>query len=189
MKTSVFLTNTLSRFASAHLDSFLGPSRQARLSSYRSNVGVEGPWSAPCQLKKPFKGFVVRCVREKYFSEDGSLIRPSGKKSIIFLPICPPPLGCPKLCPNQTLDNIKFSFNINIKIFWHLVFKIYQYQNSSKTFFNIKINTNIKISPYSISKSISKLSKYWYWYWKSKKFGTKGLLFNLLWILSYLHME
>ena len=35
----------------------------------------------------------------------------------------------------------------------------YQYQNSSKNFFNIKINTNIKIFQPSISKSISKIFK------------------------------
>ena len=48
----------------------------------------------------------------------------------------------------QTWDNIKFSFNINIKIFWNLVFKI---------------NINIKIlqKVYSISKSIS-ISKFFH---------------------------
>ena len=35
----------------------------------------------------------------------------------------------------------------------------YQYQNLTSNFFNIKININIKISPTSISKSISKFFK------------------------------
>ena len=79
-----------------------------------------------------------------------------------------------------------FKININIKILQ----KVFQYQNQYQyqnlAILNIKINIKIFQSPKSISKLISKLSKYWYWYWKSKFFGTKSLLFNLLWILYHL---
>ena len=75
----------------------------------------------------------------------------------------------------------------------------YQYQNSSKSLFNIKININIKISPYSISKSISKFFKvknqYQNWYQncqnididiENQKILGQSLLFNLLWLLCHL---
>ena len=61
----VFSTNTQSRLASVDFDSILGPLHLSvphqmmslYLRSSRSNVlgKVEGPWRAPCQLKKPFK--------------------------------------------------------------------------------------------------------------------------------------
>ena len=80
-----------------------------------------------------------------------------------------------------------FSKSISISKFFKKFIQYqnqYQYQNFS--ILNIKINIKIFQSPKSISISISKLSKYWYWYWKSKIFGPKSLLFNLLLLLCHL---
>ena len=80
-----------------------------------------------------------------------------------------------------------FSKSISISKFFKKFIQYqnqYQYQNFSTL--NIKINIKIFQSPKSISISMSKLSKYWYWYWKSKIFGPKSLLFNLLLLLCHL---
>ena len=84
-------------------------------------------------------------------------------------------------------SGILFSKSISISKFFKQFLQYqnqYQYQNFPTL--NIKINIKIFQNPESISKSISISSKYWYWYWKSKFFGTKSLLFNLLWILCHL---
>ena len=116
-KTSVFSKNTLSKFVSIVLDSFLGLLHLAlTVSLYLcisgSNAWGEGwgPWRALCQLKKTFKcprqrpGSSWEERKKKLFPEIGVLDLPSRQinfftslASLIFDCLRPPG----RLCPGQ----------------------------------------------------------------------------------------